>query len=282
MISRTASTLALWALVAGLLYFLGVHGALLLLAVGGVLAQLEIYQLLERIGYTPRTFLGLCLGAVTLAGTFYLALATGSALAGLLAPALALVTALAVQIRGGDDPEPTHTAMATLYGLVVVPFLFVFYVLLISLAVLAGEPVRGLLLLLWVVAVVKFADVGAYLTGRWLGKTPLAPRLSPGKTWEGLGGGVLLAVLVGLTLSYAFPEVFDAAAGHLQIVVGAMVLALISAVSDLMESSLKRQARVKDSGRMIPGIGGVLDLVDSLLLTAPVAYFLFAPQLWSQ
>jgi phosphatidate cytidylyltransferase len=133
----------------------------------------------------------------------------------------------------------------------------------------------NLTLCLWVVAVSKFCDVGALLTGLAIGKHKMAPNISPKKTWEGAVGGVLISSGVGATIAFF-------AAEHLpeSMTVGvaaliALPLALTTIVSDLIESAVKRRADTKDTGALIPGIGGAFDLTDSLILTAPVAYFIF-------
>jgi phosphatidate cytidylyltransferase len=134
---------------------------------------------------------------------------------------------------------------------------------------------NGLGLIVWVVAVAKFTDVGSFVLGSAIGRLKLAPKISPGKTWEGVFGGFVLAAVVGyLGVRFAptyLPGWFTPMLGVLL----ALPLAAAAVLSDLSESALKRCAGVKDSGRCIPGIGGALDLVDSLLLAAPVAYYLF-------
>lgn len=118
---------------------------------------------------------------------------------------------------------------------------------------------------------VKATDVGAFFTGRAIGRHKLIPWLSPGKTWEGLGGGLLFAAAIGAACS---PYVVG-----LEWYNGALFGALIGGVGqlgDLLESMMKRDAEVKDSGNLLPGFGGILDLMDSPLLAAPFAYLLFS------
>ena len=128
----------------------------------------------------------------------------------------------------------------------------------------------------WLVAglllVVKMGDIGAYFTGMLLGKRPLIPWLSPGKTIEGLIGGLLLGGIAGVVLALisrgSAPEnELCIAAGA----IGGVLLALSGALGDLAESLLKRAADIKDSGRILPGMGGVLDVLDSPLAAGPVA-----------
>jgi phosphatidate cytidylyltransferase len=118
---------------------------------------------------------------------------------------------------------------------------------------------------------VKFTDIGAFFTGRAVGRHKLIPWLSPGKTWEGLVGGLCTAGVVGALCA---PQIVE-----LGVVKGAVFGVIIGGVGqlgDLLESMFKRDAEVKDSGTLVPGFGGVLDVIDSPLLAAPFAYLLFS------
>lgn len=122
--------------------------------------------------------------------------------------------------------------------------------------------------LLAIMAVVWLADIGAYFAGRSLGKHKLAPSISPGKTWEGAIGGGVAVLVYGLLLSSRLPATL---AGNLPLLlVLLVVLTAISILGDLFESLLKRQAGLKDSSRILPGHGGVLDRIDSLTSTLPL------------
>jgi phosphatidate cytidylyltransferase len=130
-------------------------------------------------------------------------------------------------------------------------------------------------LAIWVIAVAKFTDVGGYLVGSMIGRHKLAPSISPGKTWEGVVGGLLLSALVAFLPVHFAQEYFPLWLTPLRAVCLAFPIGIAAIASDLSESAFKRRAGVKDSGRCIPGIGGALDLADSLLLAGPVAYYLF-------
>ncbi len=117
----------------------------------------------------------------------------------------------------------------------------------------------------------KFSDMGAYLVGSLLGKHKMIPKVSPGKTWEGFAGALLFAGFFG----WLFSRLASDHLGHLPLwhLIGlGLVLGIGAVLGDLVESLLKREAGVKDSGAFLPGIGGALDLVDSLLFNAPLMY----------
>jgi len=128
----------------------------------------------------------------------------------------------------------------------------------------------GLWQFLAFVSVVKLSDTGAYTFGKLFGTHKLAPRVSPGKTWEGLAGAVVVATLV----SIAFAAVVGIMSVWWATVFGAC-MAVAGQLSDLAESMLKRDARQKDSSNRVPGFGGILDVLDSPLFAAPLAYVFF-------
>ncbi len=125
-------------------------------------------------------------------------------------------------------------------------------------------------ILLMSLFVIWAVDTGAYFSGKRFGKTKLAVHVSPGKTWEGVWGGTILAFVIALTGLWLI-----SAQLNLSIILFAAILALIamfSVLGDLFESVLKRQVHLKDSGRILPGHGGVLDRIDSLLIAIPMLY----------
>jgi phosphatidate cytidylyltransferase len=145
----------------------------------------------------------------------------------------------------------------------------------VALVWLRSLPEVGMGVLLWLLIVVWTTDTGAYLVGQRVGGPRLAPSISPGKTWSGLGGGVIGAALVSVITAWGLgSERLAHAAG-----LGAG-FAVVAQVGDLVESMLKRSAGVKDSGALIPGHGGVLDRVDGLLLTAPALALLLGSSAW--
>lgn len=136
---------------------------------------------------------------------------------------------------------------------------------------------HGAWCLVSMMALIWLADIAAYFTGRALGRHKLAPKVSPGKTWEGAAGGVLAAA-IWTTATAAVPGSFGALLAQTwslpAVFLLACLLAAVSIVGDLFESLLKRRAGVKDSSRLLPGHGGVYDRIDALLPVAPVALLL--------
>ena len=144
----------------------------------------------------------------------------------------------------------------------------------LALGILLSFPSRGLfnghyLLLLYVMMWAN--DTGAYLVGSLIGKHKMCPRISPGKTWEGLAGGMLLTIAAAYGVIYCLP--IPIGLSSIEVALAAVVLSAAGTLGDLFESVLKRAAGAKDSGRVLPGHGGVLDRLDSLLLAIPT-YFL--------
>ena len=119
----------------------------------------------------------------------------------------------------------------------------------------------------------KFTDIGAYLVGCAIGRHKLIPRISPGKSWEGVFGGVLVGTLVGTLYVWGLRDVFaPLGLTWLRALPLGLVLSVCAVVGDLTESLFKRAANVKDSGGVVPGMGGTLDVLDSILFTAPAVY----------
>lgn len=141
------------------------------------------------------------------------------------------------------------------------------------------RKVLGIEFLFYLLAIIWATDIGAYFTGRFLGKHLLAPKISPKKTWEGLLGGIFLALLIAiawiLLLQIKFSTTSNmgfkfSVSSKVTFLVLTIVTCLWSAIGDLFESMLKRQAGVKDSGKLLPGHGGMYDRIDSLIAALPI------------
>lgn len=206
-------------------------------------------------------------------GTEFLGLSPGSGV-GTVILSLGLVWICIWQMARHALENFLANVAASVFGLV---YIGVSMQLLTELSVHAGtaaDPTRGPKLLALTIAACKFGDIAAFFGGRAFGRRKLAPKISPGKTWEGflaslvgsVGGTVLLVWILGLI---AAPSVFD---GWWQPVVWGLIVGPAGVLGDLVESCLKRSAAMKDSGGGIPGFGGFLDVFDAVLIAAPVAF----------
>ena len=154
----------------------------------------------------------------------------------------------------------------SLFGLMYVPWLLNFIQ-----KINFFPGVEGHFYLLYFLLITKFSDTGAYVVGSLIGRHKMIPRISPGKTWEGFGGAILGSVLASLIfVHFLGSSMFGMNEFH-AITLG-VILSVGAVVGDLIESIFKREAGVKDSGKFFPGIGGILDLLDSLLFNAPIMY----------
>ena len=117
----------------------------------------------------------------------------------------------------------------------------------------------------------KCCDIGTYFTGRYLGRHRMTPLLSPKKTWEGLAGGLVAAMATALLVGWLIVPLFRRGAG--EAVLFGLVVGVAGVLGDLAESLIKRDCGAKDASQVVPGFGGVLDVVDSVLFAAPVAYW---------
>lgn len=276
MISRIFSTVLLWTVVLCGLYFFGTNAAVVLVTVLSALTLHEFYGMTKKMGMRPFHWMGISIGVVMTALPYYLLIyqdapeMVQSMPVGLLV--LTLILACVRSLGERDTTNRIEAIASTVIGVLYIPFMLQF---LVAILMRDAEDTENLTLCLWAVAVSKFCDVGALLTGMAIGRHKMAPNISPKKTWEGAVGGVLVSCGVGATIAhfaadYLPPQMTPAIAAMI-----AAPLAMITIVSDLMESAVKRRADTKDTGALIPGIGGAFDLTDSLILTAPVAYFAF-------
>lgn len=240
--------------------------ALTTLAIGVALG--EFYSLAAKANCKPQTGPGYAAALVVIAGFVF----EEPALAVAAIAALSIWSLGAAIFQPDDMKKALASVSATVFGVIYVPLLAG---CLVGVRMAADTALKTPVahfaskLLTMFFAVVMMTDTGAYYTGRTLGRHKLAPRISPGKTIEGAIGGLAVAILTGFLCKLAFfPEIPGAHA----LAMGA-VLGSIGQFGDLAESLLKRGSNVKDSGKLLPGHGGMLDRVDSLLFCAPVLYF---------
>lgn len=236
-----------------------------LVAGAAVAAQAEFYRLTAAAGARPNVGLGLTAGAAVALVPLW-----PDARFAVLAAVVAFVCTVPFRHVATESGEsnPVVDLAATLAG-VVYPAALLATLTAIRLDVAAGLPgTEPMWATLAVFLLVALADTAAYYTGRSIGKTPLAPSVSPKKTREGAMGGVVGAMLGAWALGvFALPSVPLWAMLVLGVIAG-----VVSPLGDLAESRLKRAAGVKDSGTLLPGHGGFLDRLDALFVAAPLAY----------
>ena len=279
---RTASTLFLWGLVTSIFLsryswaFLGLIGLL------AIMATIEYFRMLRAAGVKSFPCFGIALGCVY-TGFLYCPFLRGKSEVSFALDAFALFIAFAGAftlqlrhpIRGLDS---LVGVAATLLGFVYAPFLFNFAARVTFMVPdattvpgIVGE--HGAFLLLWLLAVTKFTDMGAYIVGSMIGRHKMIPHVSPGKTWEGFGGALLFSQLAACGLYALFPKQLFFFQKWEHVICLGFILAVLAVIGDLAESVVKRALNAKDSGKMLPGIGGSLDLIDSICFTAPALFF---------
>lgn len=236
------------------------------------IAMGEFYSLLDARRIPSYRLIGTLGGVAMVAGTWY-GHGHQFPLAGELGETFLYLTMAAIflqQLLYRESTQPWETMAGSLLAVLYVPFLFSY----IARLLLMGES-EGRHLILYLIFVVKFTDIGAYFVGCSIGRHKFCPRISPAKTWEGVIGGVITGVLVSL----AFHRVCHGSFGsiHFSVADAALIglaLSIAGVIGDLIESVFKRASGVKDSAAYIQGMGGLLDVLDSLLFTAPLLYLL--------
>jgi len=243
----------------------------------------EFYHLIEAKGAEPLRGVG-TLAAVSLPVVSYL----GSDYAATVLLSFLLLGLMVAQLGKAQIGESLASISGTFFGVFYIGWLLSFAVSLRGFydvvqgrwgpdAVVGMHPDVGTFYLLFTISPVIAGDAGAYFIGRRYGKRKLAPRVSPGKTVEGAFGAIAGGLLVGLAckgLFDAFRPELSAQLGWLACAFLSVILAGVGIVGDLVESLLKRDAQVKDTGTLLPGTGGLLDRIDSNLLAIPVMYYL--------
>lgn len=280
---RLFSSVLLWSLVVGALFCRqrAVSEALfvlVMLAIAG-LGLNEFYALARQRGLACFKTGGLLGGLLLMGSTFFY---HHFHAVGNLPPAKAndfesgilVVFVLGLCLRqffSKANPKAMEAIGTTLLGLMYVPWLLNFIQKLHFFPPVKGLAVDGNLYVLYFILVTKFSDLGAYVTGSLVGRHKMIPRISPGKTWEGFGGAIVISTLASVLFAHFLSgRLYGMNLSH-AICLG-VLLSVSAVVGDLIESIFKREAGVKDSGRLFPGIGGMLDLMDSLLFNAPIMY----------
>jgi phosphatidate cytidylyltransferase len=258
------------------------------LSVLAVMGLLEFYYLFEQKHCRPLRAWGVCVSIGYIFVVYGVALRVLPQLEGLslMLVYLAVSSAALILLYRRDVEVSLMSLAATLAGFLYITWLFSFVLRIILWR--GADAVDGRYFFLYFIATLKTTDIVAYFYGSWRGRHKLAPRISPKKTIEGGVAGLLASVVVGALLVVVLPSVGDlyrrvgAALWPSGALNGALLaggltgglLSVLGQLGDLAESLWKRSASVKDSGGSIPGMGGVLDVMDSLLFSAPAMYFI--------
>lgn len=245
----------------------------------GVLATTEFYKMADKCGYAPFKNLGLVASITLLGGVFWsLGIEKDVILAHNLEMAILfclipMFGILQLRVFTEDTKSSIMPIATTLFGIIYVALLLNLLQKIRFLPeVLPGySGLEGHWWLLFFILVSKMSDTGAYCTGQLIGKTKMISRVSPGKTWEGFSGGIAFSVITAYLFHHYFGSHFGKMPLNHALILG-VLLGVGSVIGDLVESLMKREAGVKDSGSFFPGVGGILDLLDSLLFNAPLMY----------
>jgi phosphatidate cytidylyltransferase len=275
---RLITTVILWTVILAALFSenrLVANGGFVLIMIFLALAGLaEFYGLVERRNLVCFKWCGLLGGALLMVGTFlhltgHLGIYNSPARANDFETGFIILFVLGLCVRQFVSRSNTAGILAistTLFGLMYVPWLLNFIQ-----KINFFPGVDGKFYVLYFIIVTKFSDTGAYAVGSLIGRHKMIPRISPGKTWEGLGGAILFSTAASLVFAHFLGDKM-AGMNRLHAVVIGGLLGSTAVIGDLVESLFKREAGMKDSGGLFPGIGGILDLLDSLLFNAPIMY----------
>lgn len=227
-------------------------------------ALYEFYSLVEKKGILIFKISGISIGIIVPLSIFYGFEPTkGWELFFIIA---VLLTIFILQFTRRENNQAIVGVSTTVFGILYISWTFSFLMKL----KLVSEPFlpAGNLLVAFLLLVTKSGDIGAYFTGSYLGKHSLIPRISPKKSIEGAIGGFIFSVTAAYLSRYYLPMI-----PVLHLIILGCLLGILAQVGDLSESLIKRDSQVKDSSNLVPGLGGVLDLIDSILFTAPTLYF---------
>jgi phosphatidate cytidylyltransferase len=283
---RLITTMILWTVIIAALFSgsrLVADGVfILILGFMGTAGLAEFYGLVEKRGLACFKWCGLAGGVLLMAGTFlhltgkisavttgYVGVYDSPARANDFETGFIILFVLGLCVRQFVSRQNTAGLAAistTLFGLMYVPWLLNFIQ-----KINFFPGVDGKFYVLYFILVTKFSDTGAYAVGSLIGRHKMIPRISPGKTWEGFAGALLFSTAASLVF-VQFLGGCMAGMSRLHAVVLGVLLSSTAVIGDLIESLFKREAGVKDSGGLFPGIGGILDLLDSLLFNAPIMY----------
>jgi phosphatidate cytidylyltransferase len=277
-LKRTFSTILLWGVVALAFGSMKPWAHLALISFLALWALHEFCSLSLRNGIAVHRRWALFLAIAYGAGLSYFLL-QGKTIPAALDLALVFLLVIGSLIAELRHPiRSIHSVLnvtSTIFGVLWLTWLF-YFTARMDFAPDFNGSMPGAFVLLWCIAVTKFTDMGAYLTGSVIGKHKMIPHISPAKTWEGFAGAIFFALLAACTLYAIFPDQLAVFSSWGHVIGLAVLVALLAVVGDLAESLWKRSLTVKDSGHSLPGIGGAMDLIDSLCFTAPAVYLYVA------
>ncbi len=275
---RLSSTLLLWAIILSALFFAtklvsDLVFLVLIVALAGA-GLVEFYGMVEKQGLVCFKYCGLAGGLLLMVGTFLnltgnLGLHNSPARVNDFETSFLILFVLGLCVRQFVSQSNTAGILAistTLFGLMYVPWLLNFIQ-----KINFFPNVEGHFYLLYFVVITKFSDSGAYAVGSLIGRHKMIPRISPGKTWEGFAGAIVVSTAASLLFVHLARNRMPAMNWVHAAILG-VLLSVTAVIGDLIESLFKREAGLKDSGKLFPGIGGILDLLDSLLFNAPIMY----------
>jgi len=277
---RLTSTTILWGVVLAAMFsgnqFISDYVFLLFMVVLACVGLIEFYGLVENRGLVCFKSWGIGAGLLLMVVTFlhltgHLGIHGTPARVNDFETSLLILFVLGLCVRQLASQHNSAGLLAistTLFGLMYVPWLLNFIQ---KINFFPGIHDHGKYYVLYFILVTKFSDTGAYVVGSLIGKHKMIPRISPAKTWEGFGGAIVVATGASLVYSHYLADKM-AGMTPLHAVILGIILSSTAVIGDLIESLFKREAGVKDSGSFFPGIGGILDLLDSLLFNAPIMY----------
>ena len=275
---RLITTVILWTVILAALFshhpLISNGGFILLMVVLAAAGLAEFYGLAANCKLFCFKWCGLTGGVLLMVGTFlnvtgHLGLNNSPARVNDFETGFLILFVLGLCVRQFLSKSNTTGMVAigtTLLGLMYVPWLLNFIQ-----KINYFPGVEGRFYVLYFILVTKFSDMGAYVVGSLIGRHKMIPRISPGKTWEGFGGAIVVSTGASVAFAHCFADRMTGMTPVHAVILG-VVLSSTAVVGDLIESLFKREAGAKDSGRFFPGIGGILDLLDSLLFNAPIMY----------
>jgi phosphatidate cytidylyltransferase len=275
---RLTSTMVLWTAILAAMFsgkvWISDGVFVVIIAFLALAGLLEFYGMAQKRGLACFRISGLVGGMLLMFGTFahlqgWLGISNSPARVNDFETSFLILFVLGLSVRqlfARLNPDGLSAIAVTIFGLMYVPWLLNFIQ-----KIFFFPGVDGRYFLLYFILLTKFSDMGAYVVGSLIGRHKMVPRISPGKTWEGFVGAIVISTGASVVfVHFLGSHMFGMNLTH-AIVLG-VVLSITAVLGDLIESLFKRECGVKDSGNVLPGIGGILDLLDSLLFNAPIMY----------